>query len=98
MSATPNSSEDEDKVEKIKKAVVAFGKKKGQITVDELRELLPPDVVDPKNIGDWRDMLEEKGVTVLDEDPNANKAKSKTRKRDREGEGETTRTNDPVRM
>ena len=38
-------------VDKYKKAVVAFGKKKGHITVAELRELLPPDIIDHENSG-----------------------------------------------
>ena len=33
-------------VDKIKKAIVAFSKKKGHVTVEELRELLPLDIVD----------------------------------------------------
>jgi RNA polymerase primary sigma factor len=52
-------------VEKIKKAVVAFGKKKGHITIDELRELLPPDVVDHGNLDEWRKTLEDEVVFVL---------------------------------
>ena len=60
------NSADDAKIEKIKKAVVAFGKKKGKITVDELRELLPPDIVDPKDMGQWRLMLESQGVAVVE--------------------------------
>jgi RNA polymerase primary sigma factor len=83
-------------VDKIKKAVVAFGKKKGHVTIDELRELLPADVVGPGDLDEWRKMLEDEGVSIVDGDPNKGK-KSKTRKRDKE-ESETSRTNDPVRM
>jgi RNA polymerase primary sigma factor len=85
-------------VEKIKKAVVAFGKKKGHVTVDELRELLPPDVVNHENLGEWRKQLEAAGVNIVDAEPAAaKKTKARARKRDKE-ESETARTNDPVRM
>ena len=53
-------------VDKIRKAVVAFGKKKGQITIAELRELLPPDVIDHDDLDDWRKQLEAAGVTVVE--------------------------------
>ncbi|MFO7563206.1 MAG: RNA polymerase sigma factor RpoD [Enhygromyxa sp.] len=98
-------------VDKIKKAVVAFGKKKGHVTVAELRELLPPDVIDHDNLDEWRKHLEAAGVNVVEaeqvaansgtvevEDETARKrSKTKSKKKDKD-EGETTRTNDPVRM
>jgi RNA polymerase primary sigma factor len=84
-------------VEKIKKAVVAFGKKKGHITIDELRELLPPDIVDHDNLDEWRKILEDEGVSVVESDAAAKKAKGKSKRRERE-DSETSRTNDPVRM
>jgi RNA polymerase primary sigma factor len=84
-------------VEKIKKAVVAFGKKKGHITLDELRELLPPDIVDHGNLDEWRKTLEDEGVSVVENDAAAKKAKAKSKRRERE-DSETSRTNDPVRM
>ena len=34
-------------VEKLKKQLIAFGKKKGLITYDDLRALLPPDLINP---------------------------------------------------
>jgi hypothetical protein len=84
-------------VEKIKKAIVAFGKKKGHITIDELRELLPPDVVDHGNLDEWRKTLEDEGVSVVENEAAAKKAKAKSKRRERE-DSETGRTNDPVRM
>jgi RNA polymerase primary sigma factor len=84
-------------VEKIKKAVVAFGKKKGSITIEELRELLPSDIVDHDNLDEWRKMLEDEGVSVVENDAAAKKAKTKSKRRERE-DSETSRTNDPVRM
>jgi RNA polymerase primary sigma factor len=53
-------------VEKIKKAIIAFGKKKGHVTLAELRELLPSDVVDHQKIGEWRKLLEDEGVTIVE--------------------------------
>jgi RNA polymerase primary sigma factor len=94
-------------VDKIKKAVVAFGKKKGHVTVAELRELLPPDVIDHEDLGEWRTQLEAAGVRVVDgpqpeeasgDDETKKKVKAKAKKKDRGEEGETARTNDPVRM
>jgi RNA polymerase primary sigma factor len=84
-------------VDKIKKAVVAFGKKKGHITIDELRELLPPDIVDHDNLDEWRKMIEDEGVSVVENEAAAKKAKAKSKRRERE-DSETSRTNDPVRM
>ena len=37
--------------EKLKKQLIAFGKKKGHITHDDLQELLPPDLIDPSEMG-----------------------------------------------
>ncbi|NVB37722.1 RNA polymerase sigma factor RpoD [Pseudenhygromyxa sp. WMMC2535] len=92
-----NNPADVEKIEKIKKAVVAFGKKKGKITVEELRELLPPDVVDPKDIGEWKTLLEDQGVDVITETASSKRSKTSKRKRERE-DSDNTRTNDPVRM
>ena len=85
-------------VEKIKEAVVAFGKKKGHVTIAELRELLPPDVINHDNLDSWRKQLVEAGVNIVEREPTSSRrSKSKGKRRER-GEGETTRTNDPVRM
>jgi RNA polymerase primary sigma factor len=64
-------------VEKIKKAVIAFSKKKGHVTVAELRELLPSDVVDHQKIGEWRKLLEDEGVTIVEADGQAPKRDEK---------------------
>jgi RNA polymerase primary sigma factor len=64
-------------VEKIKKAVIAFSKKKGHVTVAELRELLPSDVVDHQKIGEWRKLLEDEGVTIVEADAAATKRDDK---------------------
>ncbi len=90
--------------EKLKKQLIAFGKKKGHVTYDELHELLPPDLIDPEELGEWEKTLVEEGVQVLskEEAKDAAKPKLATRKvmpkRDEEGDDEPSRTNDPVRM
>ena len=91
-------------VDKIKEAVVAFGKRKGHVTLSELQGLLPPDVVSQADLGSWRKLLEREGVSVVESEPKKKKKKrsSSTRsrsKRDKKkSDTETTRTNDPVRM
>jgi len=90
--------------EKLKKQLIAFGKKKGHVTYDELHELLPPDLIDPEELGEWEKTLTDEGVQVLsrEEAKDAVKPKLATRKvmpkRDEEGDDEPSRTNDPVRM
>jgi len=91
--------------DKIKQAVVAFGKRKGHVTIDELRNLLPPDVVSSDELGSWRKDLEAEGVSVVDSAPSSpssrkrKSSKGRSRKRDKnDKKTETTRTNDPVRM
>ena len=92
--------------EKLKKQLIAFGKKKGHITHDDLQELLPPDLIDPSEMGKWEKMLVDEGVAVVPHDAKAqpDKKVQATRKvmpkrfeRD-EDEDEQARTNDPVRM
>ena len=96
--------------EKLKKQLIAFGKKKGHVTADELRQLLPPEIVSPSEIGNWEKMLVDEGVHVLSKaDVKAVEsatakvvatrkpaaAKKADKKKD---DDESTRTNDPVRM
>ncbi|TPV96764.1 MAG: RNA polymerase sigma factor RpoD [Myxococcales bacterium FL481] len=91
-------------VDKLKAQLIAFGKKRGHLTYEELHEFLPPDLVDPSEIGQWEKALVAEGVSVLTADQ-AKKASTPTKvatrranKRDASEEEETTRTNDPVRM
>ncbi len=95
--------------EKLKKQLIAFGKKKGHITADELRQLLPPEIVSPDEIGNWEKLLVDEGVHVLSKaDIKAvNVATGRTARRPvkravdkkkKKDDDESTRTNDPVRM
>ena len=51
--------------DKLKAQLIAFGKKKGQITTEELTGLLPPDLVDPKEMNQWEKLLEAEGIEVI---------------------------------
>ena len=101
---TPSKTRTVDR-EKLKKQLIAFGKKKGHVTYDELHELLPPDLIDPEELTEWERTLQEEGVQVIpreEANKEANKPKLATRKvmpkRDEDPEDEPSRTNDPVRM
>lgn len=103
---TPSKTRTVDR-EKLKKQLIAFGKKKGHVTYDELHELLPPDLIDPEELSEWERTLQEEGVQVIQKEDAAkpevaNKPKLATRKvmpkRDEDVEDEPSRTNDPVRM
>ncbi|MEE9384401.1 MAG: RNA polymerase sigma factor RpoD [Nannocystaceae bacterium] len=90
-------------VEKLKTQLIAFGKKRGHLTYEELHEFLPADLVDPSEIGAWEKSLVAEGVQILtaDQAKKAATPKVATRRvnrRDANEEEETTRTNDPVRM
>jgi RNA polymerase primary sigma factor len=106
MRKTPTRTVD---AEKLKKNLIAYGKKKGHITYEELQELLPPDLIDPAEFDQWETMLVAEGVPIIPKD-DAKVATAKvatkvaTRKvmpkryeKDDE-EDEQARTNDPVRM
>ena len=86
--------------DKLKAQLIAFGKKKGQITTEELQGLLPPDLIDPREIGQFEKLLEAQGVEVVSGKGRAGSAtrKAMPRRYDREDEDEQSRTNDPVRM
>ncbi len=92
--------------EKLKKQLIAYGKKKGHVTYDELHELLPPDLVAPEEMGEWEQMLVDEGVDVVSSEgvKDAPKPKLATRKvmpkraENDEDDDEPSRTNDPVRM
>ncbi len=51
--------------DKLRAQLIAFGKKKGQITSEELAGLLPPDLVDPKEMNQWEKLLEAEGIEVV---------------------------------
>jgi RNA polymerase primary sigma factor len=95
--------------DKLLKQLVAFGKKKGHITYDELGQLLPPDLVQPGEIGTWEKLLVAEGVQVVtkavaeasgaaDPDKGVATRRSMPRRYEKEEDDEQARTNDPVRM
>ncbi len=87
-------------VEKLKNQLIAYGQKKGHVTYDELHELLPPDLVDPKDLKDWEKLLSAEGVMVLsrEEAKKAKKKRSARKAKNKDDDDDSTRTNDPVRM
>ena len=91
--------------EKLKKQLIAFGKKKGHVTLDELRQLLPPEIISPSEFGNWEKMLVAEGVHVLSKadvkavsGPKVATRKAMPKRHDKKDDDESTRTNDPVRM
>jgi len=99
-------------VEKLRKQLISFGKRKGHITQEELIELLPPDLVDPKDLATWEQTLREEGVELLS---SADAAKRGLPTRDAKGamrkplperhdaqpaaaKEEVVTSNDPIRM
>ena len=97
-------------VEKLRKQLISFGKRKGHITQEELIELLPPDLVDPKDLALWEQTLREEGVELLS---SADAAKRGLPVRDAKGamrkplperhdaapaKEEVVTSNDPIRM
>jgi RNA polymerase primary sigma factor len=94
--------------DKLLKQLVAFGKKKGHITYDELGQLLPPDLVQPGEIGEWEKLLVAEGVAVVtkagpesggsEADKGVATRRSMPRRYEKEEDDEQARTNDPVRM
>jgi RNA polymerase primary sigma factor len=91
-------------VEKLKRQLIAFGKQKGHITREELSELLPPDLVDPAEMGKWQKTLLAEGVEIMTaaEAKQAEASSSASRKplpkRFEPSKDEATTSNDPIRM
>ena len=94
-------------VDKLRKQLISFGKRKGHITQEELQELLPPDLVDPKDMASWEQMLRDEGVELLTATEAAkrgaggSRAKAAMRKPlpDRaDAKEDAVTSNDPIRM
>ena len=91
-------------VDKLRKQLISFGKRKGHITQDELQELLPPDLVDPKDMASWEQMLRDEGVELLTATEAAKRGtRSKTTMRKplperHESKDDAVTSNDPIRM
>ncbi len=94
-------------VDKLRKQLISFGKRKGHITQEELQELLPPDLVDPKDMASWEQMLRDEGVELLTANEAAKRGagggRSKPAMRkplpDRHGsKDDAVTSNDPIRM
>lgn len=53
------------------KALIAFGKEKGYLTYAEVNDHLPDDIVDPEQIEDIINMINDMGIAVHEEAPDA---------------------------
>ncbi|HET9680222.1 MAG TPA: RNA polymerase sigma factor RpoD [Gammaproteobacteria bacterium] len=53
------------------KALIALGKEKGYLTYAEVNDYLPDDIVDPDQIEDIVNMINDMGITVHEETPDA---------------------------
>ncbi|MGB1276704.1 MAG: sigma-70 factor domain-containing protein, partial [Nannocystaceae bacterium] len=105
---TPKSQTRNVDVDKLKKQLIAFGKKKGHISAAELRELIPADLIDPSELKQWKSELVAEGVRVLTAEearairssPKAARGSTSRGRGTKKGRevDEATRTNDPVRM
>jgi RNA polymerase primary sigma factor len=90
------------------KRLIAKGKERGYITIDELNAVLPSDQNSSDQIEDIMAMLNEMGIQVVEseegEDPDATPAAKEEAVEDDEGpagnisESSVSRTDDPVRM
>jgi RNA polymerase primary sigma factor len=61
----PGNSEVID-VQKLHKQLVAIGKQRGQITYEELNEVLPADTLDPTELAGWISRLADEGIEVVE--------------------------------
>ena len=87
-------------VDAYKQQLIAFGKKKGAITQEQLINMLPPTEVGADKIGEWTKVLQDAGVSVLSGSGEKTKTRktSRSKKKKKKDDDDTTRTNDPVRM
>ncbi|MGE4351633.1 MAG: RNA polymerase sigma factor RpoD [Bdellovibrionales bacterium] len=109
-SAAAETSNDEEKEEApvidtgpdAVKKMIAKGKERGFVTVDEINAVLPQDKINSDLIEDTMAMLSEMGINVVDDDDAATKDSDDTDSDDEGKEGnvsaEVGRTDDPVRL
>ncbi len=97
------------KIDKQIKTLVDAGRKKGYLTYDDIHDLIPDDVASPDNLDGILMMLDEQGIELRDEDPEAEFAAVASGGRDDESNSggketpqeevrERNRMDDPVRM
>ena len=97
------------KIDKQIKTLVDAGRKKGYLTYDDIHDLIPDDVASPDNLDGILMMLDEQGIELRDEDPEAefaaggsegvdDKSGSAAKETPQEDVRERNRMDDPVRM
>jgi RNA polymerase primary sigma factor len=88
-------------LQKLKKQLLGFGKKKGHITYEELNELLPPDLISDRALKRVENELKKAGVSIVSSDEGKKMETQAVKKPTRtnvKADDEPARTNDPVRM
>lgn len=80
--------------------LIEKGKEKGFVTLDEMHESLPSEIVDPNEIDKIMGQFKEVGVDVIDASKEGARLAAKRAKGDKDGEDEDTfaSSEDPVRM
>ena len=69
--ATPVVNAKEDERQSQLKMLIAKGKEKGYLTYAEVNDHLPSDIVDPEQIDDIVNMINDMGITVYEKAPDA---------------------------
>jgi RNA polymerase primary sigma factor len=91
------------KDEEQRKKLIAIGKEKGFLTIDEVNNHLPEHFTSADQIEDWLETLGEQGIEVVDstaqvKTPPTPPAKESDEKEEEEDTSNYSKTNDPVRM
>ncbi len=99
----------EDRKDQVK-SIIALGKEKGYLTYADINDYLPEDIVDPEQLEDIVDMINDMGISVFETTPDADQlmlASERVADEDAAAEAaaalaavnvELGRTTDPVRM
>jgi RNA polymerase primary sigma factor len=86
-------------IKKLQSQLVAYGRKQGHVTLEELHAMLPPSLLTETELAKWKAVLARQGVPVVAaaEAHKLPPAKPQAASRAK-AEDEKARTNDPVRM
>lgn len=89
------------------KKIIAKGKERGYVTIDEINKLMPPGEYTSDQIDETMAMLQDIGINLVEDEPEGDEGEAKPEAKDDEEEGEGAgnlaeadlgRTDDPVRM
>jgi RNA polymerase primary sigma factor len=68
---TPQAQPQEDERQSQLKLLIAKGKEQGYLTYSEVNDHLPSEIVDPEQIEDIVNMINDMGITVYEKAPDA---------------------------